>query len=187
MNTRGRRVHGFLKMAALIAMGALLGEQSSGSSGDVQFQAVSPDGCRRSSWTPEVFSFYGDPEKVMDKLSRFDMKLADRRIFMYMVESADAADLVLYERPLTDSGPWTVWRWSGKPSEASKIREDETNQILARQGKECVGAETKKLLEHWKPQKTTTSSPPTTASAAFGGVISGYRDSYIRASMFLLC
>jgi hypothetical protein len=152
MNSKEHCAQWFVRMVAVIAIGTLAGGQNSRSRGD-QFKAVSPLGCRISSWTPEVFSFYGDPDKVMDKLNRFNMKLAERRIYMFMVESSDSAELALFERPVSDSGPWKVWRWKGQPSEASKLLEEETNQILAKQGKECVGQGTEKLVESLNPVK----------------------------------
>jgi hypothetical protein len=187
MKSEEHRVSRFLKMASVIALGILAGLQSSCSRGD-HFKVVSPLGCRVSSWTPEVFSFYGDRAKVMDKLSRFDMKLAERRIYMFMVESSDSADLALFERPVNDSGPWKIWRWKGQPSEASKLLAEETNGILANKGKECVGQETEKLVESRNPVKQETNNPPKTASQAFGDVIAKYpKDAYVRMTVFLLC
>lgn len=189
MSGKGHRRQKTFGLGALIAIGALVGGQGCGVAGDGdRFKAVSPLGCRRAAWTPEVFSFYGAPKSVMDKLSGFDMKLADRRMYMYMVESTASAELVLYERPAKGSDQWQVWRWKGTPSEASKIREEETNQILARQGNDCVGLETQKLVELWKSQREQTTVSPVTAAQAFGDVMARYpQDSYIRATMFLLC
>jgi hypothetical protein len=187
MNSIEHSAHRFLRITAVIAIGILAGEQTSCSSGN-QFKAESPLGCRLSSWTPEMFSFYGAPDKVMDKLSRFKMKLAERRVYMFMVEGGDSAELALFERPVTDSGPWKVWRWKGQPAEGSKLLEEEMNELLAKQGKECVGQETEKLVESRNPLKQEIKNPPTTASLAFGDVIARYpKDSYIRATVFLLC
>lgn len=177
----------FSRMAAVFVVGVLASSQTSCSRRD-RFHAVSPAGCRISSWTPEVFSLYGDPEKVKGKLSHFDMKLADRRVYMLMVETADSADVALFERPVNESGSWKVWRWKGQPLEARKFRETETDQILAGQGKECVGQETEKLLEALNPVKQETNSSPRTALGAFGDVLGSYdKGSYIRATVFLLC
>jgi hypothetical protein len=188
MNSTEHSVHNFLRIIAVIATGMLVGVQTGFSGGGNQFKAVSPLGCRISSWTPEVYSFYGDPDKVMDKLGRFDMKLAGRRVYMFMVESNDSAELALFERPVSDSGPWRVWRWKGSPSDASRHREEETNQILARQGRECVGQETEKLVESWNSVKQEIKKPPSTASSAFGDVIAHYpKSSYVQVTVFLLC
>jgi hypothetical protein len=177
----------FSRMGAVIAVGLLASCQTSCSRRD-HFHAVSPVGCRISSWTPEVFSFYGDPDKVKGKLSRFDMKLAERRVYMFMAETADSADVVLFERPVNESGSWKVWRWKGQPLEARKFRETETDEILARQGKECVGQETEKLLEALNPVKQETNHPPGTALGAFSDVLGSYaKGSYIQATVFLLC
>jgi hypothetical protein len=177
----------FLRMGAVIAVGVLASCQISCSRRD-KFHVVSPIGCRISSWTPEVFSFYGDPEKVESKLSQFKVRLADRRVYMLIVETTESADVVLFERPVNESGSWRVWRWKGRPLEARKFRETETNEILARQGKDCVGQETEKLLEALNPVKQETNNPPGTALGAFGDVLGSYaKGSYIQATVFLLC
>jgi hypothetical protein len=188
MNSTTHWAHNFLRIVAVIVIGILAGGQSGFSRDDDHFKAESPVGCRISSWTPEVYSFYGDPDKVMDKLSRFDMKLAERRVYMFMVESRDSAELALFERPVSEPGPWKVWRWKGQPSEARSLREEETAQMLARQGKDCVGQETEKLVESRNPVKQETDKPPTTASSAFGDVMAHYpKGSYVQVTVFLLC
>jgi hypothetical protein len=188
MNSTPNWAHNSLRIVAVIAIGILAGVQSGFSRGGDRFNAESPVGCRISSWTPELYSFYGDPEKVMDKLSQFDMKLAERRVFMFMVESSDSAEFALFERPVKDPGPWTVWRWKGQPSEARKLREEETNEILTRQGQDCVGKETVKLVESRNPVKQEINNPPTTAYLAFGDVMAHYpKGSYVQVTIFLLC
>jgi hypothetical protein len=188
MNSTEHFRHNFFRVVTVIALGILAGGQSGFSGGGDQFKAVSPLGCRVSSWTPEVYSFYGDPDKVMDKLARFDMKLAERRVYMFMVESHDASELALFERPVRETGRWKVWRWKGPPSEGRRLREEETSEILTRQGKECVGQETEKLVESRNPSKEEINKPPTTASSAFGDVIARYpKGSYVQVTVYLLC
>ena len=186
MSSRRLRVQ-FPRIGALVVVGVLASCQTSCSRGD-HFHGVSPVGCRISAWTPEVFSFYGDPEKVKGKLSQFEMKLADRRVYMFMVESAESSDIALFERPVNEPGSWKVWRWKGQPADARKFRETETDEILTLQGKDCVGQETEKLLDALNPVKKETSTPPSTASGAFNDVLGSYATRpYIQATVFLLC
>jgi hypothetical protein len=188
MKNKERRVRIFLLVTAVIAVGFQAGGQSGSSTGGDQFKAVSPLGCRISSWTPEVYGFYGDPGKVMDKLAGFDMKLAERRIYMFMVEGGDSGELALFERPLKGGDSWTVWRWKGKRSDATKLREKELNEILSIHGEDCVGQATKKLVESWHAVRQETKDPPTTAFTAFGNVVTHYpKSSYVLVTVFLLC
>src|SRR5437868_15349625 len=103
--------------ATLIVICGLSGVQSS-CTREQHFKAVSAIGCRRSSWAPEVVSFYGDPKKVMEKLHHFDMKLRERRMYMFMAEDAASAELALFQRPEGPSQQWTVLRWNGPATRA---------------------------------------------------------------------
>jgi hypothetical protein len=180
-----------LRAGALIAIVALAGAQGGCRRGSV----VLLDGCRKSAWTPEVYTFYGSPDTVRAKLGGLDFKLAERRVYMYMVESSDSAELALFERPKTDSKSWLVWRWRGAPSEASKMLEAEAHLILKLQGRDCVGDATKELLKTLSPRQEETTTPPTTTEEAFGAAIERNAQQakqpkdqrYIRATMCLLC
>jgi hypothetical protein len=50
------------------------------------FSATSGPGCEAESWSPEVISFYGDPETIIRKLSKFEMNLSGRSVFALLVE-----------------------------------------------------------------------------------------------------
>ncbi len=177
----------FLTGAMLIAICGLSGGQSS-CTREQHFTAVSTIGCRLSSWAPEVVSFYGDPKKVMDKLHHFDMKLRERRMYMFMAEDASSAELALFKRPESPSQQWTVLRWKGPAARARRLRDDEAEQIMTNQGKDCVGKQTENLVKELNPVQSVTSDPPETADSAFGDVISRYpANTYIRITVFLLC
>jgi hypothetical protein len=161
------------------------------------FKAVSFSGCRWASWEPEVFSFYGDPATVRAKLKNFEMHLADRRVFMFLVESSQSAQLSLFElakdkddkdsqdTKSKDTDKFHVWIWGGKS--AAELREKATDTILANRGVLCVGEQVKGLVKALQPEDKGVVPAPKTALAAFGHAIKGYNDQYIRLTVFLLC
>ena len=161
------------------------------------FKAVSLAGCRWASWEPEVFSFYGDPAAVRAKLENFEMHLPDRRVFMFMVESSQSAQLSLFESAkdkddkdgkgtgYKHTDKFHVWTWEGKS--AAELREKATDTILANKGVLCVGEQVKGLVKSLKPEDKGVVPAPKTALAAFGHAIKNYDDQYIRLTVFLLC
>ena len=149
------------------------------------FQAVSRPGCHYRSWTPEVFSFYGDPAQVTVKLDNFDMDLPNRRILMFIVETTNEAQLSLYELNPKEVDKFHLWTWKGKS--ARDLREKATETILANKGIECVGDQIKGLVKGLKPDVKGDMPGPKTARDAFGPVILGYGTEYIRLTVFLLC
>ena len=181
--TRPFVVCGLLTVALLAALSA---QQKSGKD-TKPFRAVSRPGCRFNSWTPEVFSFYGDPAAVTGKLDNFDMNLPDRRVFMFMVETTNEAQLSLFELTTggKDGDTFHLWTWKGKS--ASDLREKATDTILANKGTLCVGEQIKGLVKGLNPDDNGDIPGPKTALAAFGHVIRGYGSEYIRVTVFLLC
>ncbi len=73
-------------------------------------------GCDAASWSPEVISLYGDPDTILDKLGKFDLRLDDRRVFVLTVETNDQAEVGFYEK----SSPQrlTVKKWRGEATES---------------------------------------------------------------------
>lgn len=161
------------------------------------FRAVSLPGCRKASWEPEVFSLYGDPATVRAKLENFEMHLSDRRVFLFMVESSESAQLSLFELAKDkddkdaqgakdkDTDKFHVWIWKGKS--VAELREKATDTILANKGVYCVGEQVKSLVKSLNPEDKGVVPAPKTALAAFGHAIKGYDDQYIRLTVFLLC
>jgi len=161
------------------------------------FKAVSSIGCRRASWEPEVYSFYGDPAAVRAKLENFEMHLPDRRVFIFMIESSQSAHLSLFElakdkddkngKTDKDSDQFRVWTWEGKSAPAAELREKATDAILANKGVYCVGEQVKALVKALNPDDKGLLPAPRTALAAFGHTIKAYDQQYIRLTVFLLC
>jgi len=184
-------------LLAVSALAALRQQEQNAEAKKTTFKAVSLAGCRRASWEPEVFSFYGDPATVRAKLENFEMHLPDRRVFMFLVESSHSAQLSLFELAKdkddkdgqdaknNDTDKFRVWIWEGKS--AAELREKAADTILANKGVLCVGEQVKGLVKSLKPEDKGVVPAPKTALAAFGHAIKGYDDQYIRLTVFLLC
>lgn len=142
-------------------------------------------GCRQESWEPEVISLYGDPATVLAKIDKFKMRLPKRRIYLFLAESDDSAELALFELAEEKENKFQVWHWKGRS--AAKVREEATNTILATRGVLCVGKQIKELVMSLDPKDKGTVPAPTSASAAFGHAIRGFGKGYIRTTAFLLC
>jgi hypothetical protein len=171
-----------------VAFAALSTQKESGKDKKPAFKAVSLAGCKEQSWTPEVFSFYGDPAAVAAKLNNFDMNLPNRRVFMFMIETTNDAQISLFElakESKDDNSMFHLWTWKGKS--ASDLREKATETILANRGVLCVGEQIKSLVKGLNPDDKGDIPAPKTALAAFGHTVHGYGSDYIRLTVFLLC
>ena len=167
---------------SVVALVSASQEQKTGEQRKPVFRAVSYVGCRRASWEPEVFSFYGDPAAIKPKLDRFEMHLPDRRIFMFLVESTNSAKLSLFELA-EDKGEkgkkgqekmFHVWTWEG--NSAKELREKATDTTLANKGVLCVGQQVKDLVTSLKPEDRGVVPAPRTALAAFGHAFEAFGD-----------
>src|ERR1700730_5060028 len=124
----------FVVCSLLTAVGfaALSAQKETSKDKKPVFKADSPAGCKFLSYTPEVFSFYGDPAAVTAKLNNFDMNLPNRRVFMFMVETTNRAQISLFELAKDrkdDNDMFNLWTWKGKS--ANDLREKATETILA--------------------------------------------------------
>jgi hypothetical protein len=136
------------------------------------------------SFQPEVLTFYGDGATVLKKLDNFEMQLPARRVYMFMLESAGAAELALYEK--TDADTTKVSKWQG--TSIADLRERLSSGLLENRGIACVGEQTKSLVQvKLSPKNLGTIPAPVSARAAFGHTIKEYGDNYIRVTVFLLC
>ena len=140
--------------------------------------------CKKISFEPEVLTFYGDSATVLKKLDNFEMQLPERRVYMFMLESADSAELALYEK--TDDNSTKVSSWRG--ASIAELRERLSSGLLENRGIACVGEQTKSLVQAKLSPKSLGAIPvPVSARAAFGNNIKAYGDNYIRVTVFLLC
>jgi hypothetical protein len=141
-------------------------------------------GCEAESWSPEVFSLYGDPDTVLRKLNKIEMDLPNRRVFMFSVESKDYAELAFYER--TAKERVTVSRWRGKPE--SRLHESISQAIIDNRGVNCVGEQTKQIVKKLPDLKTEGDIPvPANGRAAFSHAVRDRGGDYVRTTIYLMC
>lgn len=142
--------------------------------------------CIVSSYQPEVLSFHGDSTTVLNKVEELKAgSLSKLRVYMFLVETADSAELSLFER-VNGSDDYKVSHWRG--ASAGDLREQITNRMLSNRGVLCVGEQSKALLA----KRVTTTNvgvvpAPATVRAAFGHTIQKYGSSYMRLTVFLFC
>jgi hypothetical protein len=175
-------------LLTFVAFAVLSAQKETSKDKKPAFKAISPPGCKWQSWTPEVFSFYGDPAAVTAKLNNFDMNLPHRRVFMFMIETTSDAQISLFELAKDskdDNDMFHLWTWKGKS--ANDLREKATETILANRGVLCVGEQIKSLVKGLNPDDKGDIPAPKTALAAFGHTINEYGSNYIRLTVFLLC
>ncbi len=140
--------------------------------------------CEKQSWSPEILSFFGDPETVINKLGAVEADLSDRRVFVLTLQTNDSAEIALYER--TRPGRVTISRWKGAPSEDFQSQVNET--IIANKGVHCVGEQTKAIVSRLPNVQTETDvAAPANAKAAFSHQIRAQGKDYLGASVIILC
>lgn len=144
---------------------------------------VSGAGCEEESWSPEVISLYGDTQTIQRKLDNFEMNLPGRRIFIFTAEDAQREEVAFYERTSEES--MQVIRWSGvaQPGLHEKI----SNAIIKNKGVNCVGQQTKAILETLVGTEIIKDvAVPVSPKAAFSHSLRNFGD-YTRSTIYLMC
>jgi hypothetical protein len=100
-------------------------------------------GCRVSSFTPRVATFFGSGETMRAELDKSDLKLNDRRVYMVVRETKDGATVTLVERGRKDGTH--IYRWSG--ASASDFRTTIDGMLFANAGRRCVGSMAIEILK----------------------------------------
>jgi hypothetical protein len=142
--------------------------------------------CGQASFQPEVLSFYGDSTTVLNKIEELKtVSLSRLRVYMFLVETADAAELSLLER-VNGSDEYTVSHWRG--ASAGDLREQITSRMLSNRGVLCIGEQSKALLaKRVAATKVGVVPAPASVRAAFGHTIQKYGNNYMRLTVFLFC
>ena len=148
------------------------------------FSAVSGVGCEEESWSPEVLSFYGDPETIIPKLGNTEMNLSGRRVFALLVEGNKESEIRVFERNAPGRYSVSVWRGAAAPTLRSQL----DKAIIDNKGVNCVGEQTKAIVGQLPELRTADDIPaPATAVAAFAHPIRSKAGGYSRVSVYLLC
>ena len=91
--------------------------------------------CANNSWNPELYCFYGEKDKMVEKLGKIPAKLSERRVFLQITQGDGNANVKLYEQQ--KDGTFTVTQWSAERTSRLLSRIDD--EILANKGMNCVG------------------------------------------------
>jgi hypothetical protein len=141
-------------------------------------------GCAKASFAPEVVTFYGDSKAVLEKLDGFQGHLEERRVYMFLAETAGSAEVALFER--ADGTNVRLSKWQGKS--VGELRDRISTATLANRGIACIGEQVKSLVLRTLPTENMGVIPaPVTLRAAFGHNVNAYGSDYLRVTIYLLC
>ena len=143
--------------------------------------------CNISSWNPELYTFYGRKDVVLEKLSKVPADLSDRRVFVQVTESERGTDAKLFVRE--KNGSFTVTQWMEKKLGASLTCKID-QAITHNKGISCVGEQVihtvlKKELKNGK--ETHDVAAPASPEAAFSHSIKESTGEYIKTTIVILC
>jgi hypothetical protein len=144
-----------------------------------------PLSCLLSSWSPELYSFYGAKETIAKKLANIPARLLERRVFLQVTQGDSGADVKLYERQ--EDGTFTVTKWTAK--QTPRLLSDIDNAIVANKGVNCVGEQVKAVLkkELGKGEVSPPAAAPETPEAAFGHSVKEASGEFIKSTVIILC
>ena len=141
-------------------------------------------GCEKESWSPEVYSLFGDPETIISKLDDIDMRLPSRRVYIFTLETKDRAELSFYERSSGENVE--ILHWTGAPDPT--LRPRIARAIIDNRGVHCVGEQSKAIVTQLSGVQSRGEVPsPANARAAFSHAIRAQADSYAEATVYLMC
>jgi hypothetical protein len=142
-------------------------------------------GCEAASWSPEVYTFYGDSDTIGKKIDTISVTLSERRTFVQVTESKGFAEVKFFEK--RSDGNYDVQTWRGKSVDALTAKLDKA--IVDNKGVNCVGEQTKALLKKTLPKTDTKDAVPAPAStrAAFFHSVKEAGGDFIKTTIYILC
>src|SRR5260370_3956634 len=100
--------------------------------------------CTDVSFSPEVHAFYGDGKTVVRKLEGFDASVADRRVYLFTLETASKAEVSLFEKHEAEADSCDVFSWTG--DSLGNLPSLIGSSILSNQGVALIVEQTQALL-----------------------------------------
>ena len=162
---------------------ALLG----GASAYAQVASPTPKvlSCLLSSWSPELYSFYGAKDVIAEKLANIPAKLSERRVFLQVTQGDSGAYVKLYERQ--EDGTFTATEWATK--QTSRLLADIDKEIVANKGVNCVGKQVTGVLAKALGKGKVSKAVPAPASpeAAFAHSVKEASGEFIKSTVIILC
>lgn len=144
-------------------------------------------GCENpDAGTPEEYSLFGKASDLQSKISAIDADLSKRKIFVVTIEDEDGTEAFLYRRG-DEEGKMQLTHWVGLEKEG--IRASIENAIVENKGIQCVGEQTKSLLDGLdaEPKDNESIQAPANLKAIVSHAIQARGESYVRLSLILLC
>ena len=168
------------RLTFLALMFAILATPLAGWAGDDG--SADPYVCAVMSWSPEMFSFYGDKATVLAKFQALDRDLLKHRTFAFVVETNRGSKLTFFE--LDKNG--TMDLGSATKASFSELTNQIDNALLTNTGSKCAGMLTKELVSGIEMTHTVVARPAS-AGEAFQYALAAADGEYIRATFILLC
>jgi hypothetical protein len=141
--------------------------------------------CNKQSWSPEMHTFYGSKDVILEKLGNWSAKPSEHRVFVQITQGPKGGDVKFFERS-GSSGSYTVTEWSAL--ETSKLVEALDKAIMANKGVNCVGEQMKAVLEKLgKGTKTNDVAEPASVSAAFSHAVKEASSDFIKTVIIFGC
>ena len=141
--------------------------------------------CRKASWNPESFTFYGAKDTIIKGLADIPVTLSDHRLFFQVTQGESDTDVKLYEQG--KDGTFTVTEWTTR--QASQLLSDVNKVIIANKGVNCVGEQVKSILSKSleKGKVTEGVAAPVSTEAAFSHAVKEAEGSYLMSGVWILC
>jgi len=142
-------------------------------------------GCHQASWNPELYSFYGSKDTILEKLAKIPTNLSERRVFLQVTQGDSSVDIRLYDRNKDGTYTLTVWTKKQTPHLITNIDE----AICDNQGANCVGEQVKSVLakELKEGEVTPKVAAPVSPQAAFSHSVKDASGKFIKTTMIILC
>jgi len=143
--------------------------------------------CLNSSWSPELYSFYGAKDTIVGKFANVPAKLSERRVFLQVTQGDSRADVKLYERQ--KDGTFTVTEWASSSLLADILLADIDRAIVTNKGVNCVGEQVKAVLAKVLGEGKVSKAVPAPASpeAAFAHSVKEASGEFIKSTAIILC
>jgi hypothetical protein len=146
----------------------------------------SPLSCLLSSWSPELYSYYGAKDTVAEKLANIPAKLSERRVFLQITQGDSSADVKLYERQKDGTFIVTEWKQSER---TSRLLAEIDKAIIDNKGVNCVGEQVKAVLkkELGEGKPSAPAAAPVSPKAAFAHSVNEVSGEFIKSTVIILC
>src|SRR6185295_15600232 len=158
----------FLVAIALLVLGvpyATAAERVGTSAEPASDSTIDPPACAVNSWSPELFSFYGDRATLLAKFQALDRNLLNHRTFAFIVQTNRGAKLTFFELQgkLTEGTMMDLA--STKGASFNTLSNQITTALLDNTGKKCAGMLTKELVSSYTMDHSLVARPATAGEA----------------------